>query len=108
MKLLSKDTVRKAAIDASGNLIFWVLQVFLVIVMFTRYWSLEQFLSWLPAYLFLSFPFTPVFGRFLNWWRRHFKYNGEEDDLLYFLTRCVVDGVNQNTYKPDEEYVTKE
>lgn len=66
--------IRKALIDSSFSLIFWMLQVAIVIVILTQYWSWEQYFSWLPAYLFLSFPFTPLFGRCLNYYRRMLRY----------------------------------
>jgi hypothetical protein len=73
--MLIREHVRKGLIDASASILFWSLQVALVIVLVLHYWTWQQYKSWIFAYIFLSLPFAPIFGRFLNIYRKLLRYD---------------------------------
>jgi hypothetical protein len=71
--------VRKALIDGTASIIFWSIQVAVFVVALLHYWTWQQYFSWLFAYIFLSLPFAPLFGRFLNVYRKRLRYEAKAE-----------------------------
>lgn len=66
--------LRKYFLDGLSNYVFF-MPVVGVMTGILAHWTMEQFLTYaVGTALVIAFCFGAIYGRFLNLWRRKFKY----------------------------------